>query len=83
MIIDGRYSQSEDKQCIQFLNHPGSAYLRVMQYYQEEKEWNISHENTTENWEKFLSQYFAENIEMNIKLFHKEKLYYEISKKSF
>ena len=81
MIIDDSYSQIEKKrESLEMLSNPGSAYLKIMQYYQEEKIWNTLNQNTTENWEKFLSQYFSENGEMTIKIFEKENSYTEIRK---
>ena len=84
MIIEDSYSQIEKKrESLEMLSNPGSAYLKIMQYYQEEKIWNTLNQNTTENWEKFLSQYFAENAEMTIKIFEKENSYTEIRKLNF
>ena len=84
MIIEECYSQKEKKmESLEMLSNPGSAYLKIMQYYQEEKIWNTLNQNTTENWEKFLSQYFSENAEMTIKIFEKENSYTEISKLKF
>lgn len=81
MIIDDCYSQREkSKESVKMLGNPGSAYLKIMQYYQEEKIWNTINSNSTENWEKFLSQYFSENGEMSIKIHDKENIFYEISK---
>ena len=81
MIVDDCYSQPEKtSEHLVMLSNPGSAYLKIMQYYQEEKKWNSLNTNSTENWEKFLSQYFAENAEMTIKIYNNEKLNYEISK---
>ena len=83
MLLEERYTKKENKYSNEFLNNPGTTYLRVIQFYQEEKKWNIRHPNTTENWEKFISQYFSENTEINIKYYNKEKLYNEISKNNF
>jgi hypothetical protein len=84
MIIEDSYSQIEKKrESLAMLSNPGSAYLKIMQYYQEEKIWNTLNQNTTENWEKFLSQYFSENAEMTIKIFEKENSYSEIRKLNF
>ena len=63
----------------EFLNNPGTTYLRVLQFYQEEKKWNMRRLNTLENWEKFISQYFSENTEINIKYYDKDEVSYEIS----
>ena len=72
MIIEECFSQNENiKISHEMLSNPGSAYLKIMQYYQEEKIWNTLYPNSTENWEKFLSQYFAENSEMSIKISEK------------
>jgi hypothetical protein len=61
------------------LYNPGTCYLKIMQFYQDEK--NISEgKNTMEKWEKFMPKYFTENIEMNVKVYDKENLFYDISK---
>jgi hypothetical protein len=81
MIIDDCFSQKEgSKESLEMLCNPGSAYLKIMQYYQEEKVWNTANQNSSEIWEKFIAQYFSENSEMSIKIHDKENFFYEISK---
>lgn len=60
--------------------NPGSAYLRCLQYYSEEKE--ISLQNGPSKlllWEKFVSKYFAANIEMTVTVLEQDNLFYELS----
>jgi hypothetical protein len=73
-----RAHSSNETQQLMIIN-PGSAYLRILQYYTEEKE--ISQQIGSGKlyiWEKFISKYFSPNIEMSVKFLEKEKLLYEI-----
>lgn len=58
---------------------PGTAYLRIMQYYTEEKEYNKL-PNSFQTWENFIEKYFSEDVEMTVKVYDKDDLFYEISK---
>lgn len=84
MITDEMYVDSTyETEKISKLINPGSAYLRIMQYYAEEKMMNDKRQvETMDIWEKFISKYFSENVEMKIELFEKDKMFYEISKNS-
>jgi hypothetical protein len=81
MIVDEIFFESNGKSINnEMLSHPGSAYLKIMQYYSEEKILNLqSRSNNLETWEKFCSKHFAPNLEMNVKVFEKDTLFYEIS----
>lgn len=81
MIVDevGSSSSKIDDN-IDLLVNPGTTYLKIMQYYAEEKLINEKNlPNKLENWEKFISKYFAENVDMSVKVFDKDDLFYEIS----
>jgi hypothetical protein len=86
MIVDNEsYSYNKKDEIVsevsevdELLVNPGSAYLKIMQYYTEEKMLNKV-PNKIENWEKFIPKYFSEKVEMTIKVFDKDDLFYEIS----
>ena len=81
MIVDEMTVETKQRNHkYEMIVNPGSAYLKLMQYYFEEKKLNFLEGNIKiEIWEKFCSQFFAPNVEMNIKIFEKDSLFYEIS----
>lgn len=87
MIVDSicTYVQEQDTEIeeetkpIDPVLQPGSAYLKLMEYYREEKELNQL-PNKTETWEKFIAKYFSQNVEMSIKVFQEAGMFSEISK---
>jgi hypothetical protein len=81
MIVDDGLYETEMMEIKKYENliNPGSAYLRIMQYYSEEKTFN-RFPNKIEVWENFICKYFSESVEMNIRVFDKDNLFYEISK---
>jgi Fic family protein len=78
IVDDDNFISIKVKEESSMLYNPGSAYLRIMQYYSEEKNYNKI-PNTIKNWEIFIEKYFCDNVEMNIKILDKEKIFYEIS----
>jgi hypothetical protein len=82
MIVDQNFIDSNEKpKNYDMLANPGSAYLKIMQYYSEEKMLNLqSGTKNLETWEKFCGRHFAPNLDMTVKVFEKDSLFYEISR---
>ena len=81
MIINECYNKEEkikkkEEQKKLFL--PGNCYLKILEYYSEEKcLYNKNHDFFT--WEEFIKKYFDEDITMDIIIFEKDQVFYEIS----
>ncbi len=58
-------------------NKPGSSYIKVMQYYYEEKQLNTQ-PCTLKTWETFIQKHFSTSIEMKVDIFENQKLFYRI-----
>jgi len=59
--------------------NPGSSFLKLMQYYNEEKELNSKTTNL-KVWEIFIDKYFSTSVEMEVNIFEKQELFYKIGK---
>jgi hypothetical protein len=69
------------KENYEMLVNPGIAYLKMMQYYADEKLISENQEtNNAVGWEKFISEQFSENCEMCVELYTDNKKLYELSK---
>jgi hypothetical protein len=60
-----------------FFNKPGSSFLKLMQYYYDEKQLN-SQPCTIKTWEPFIEKYFSSTVEMEVNVFENQKLFYRI-----
>jgi len=60
-----------------FFNKPGSSFLKLMQYYYDEKQLN-SQPCTIKTWEPFIEKYFSSTVEMEVNIFENQKLFYRI-----
>lgn len=78
IVIEEFFNSTQKSEKFEQLSNPGSALLRIMQYHNEEKELNKI-PNKMATWQKFVSKYFSENIQMSVKMCDKEDLFYEIS----
>lgn len=56
---------------------PGSSYLKLMQYYYDEKLLN-SEPCTLKTWEAFIEKFFSTTVEMEVNIFENQKLFYRI-----
>lgn len=55
----------------------GSALLRIMQYYEDEKETNQKTTNL-KTWEAFIDKYFSESVFMEVNIFENQSLFHKI-----
>lgn len=66
---------------LEYLLNPGTGYLTLMEYYCDEKILNSQGGiHKIDVWEKFISRHFSNNVVLNVKIFEKDDLFYEISK---
>lgn len=79
MFIDDDFYNLTESEKPKMISNPGSAYLKIMQYYSEEKSlYNTP--NSIEKWEIFSNRFFSNNITLFIEFYDKGNLFYEISK---
>jgi hypothetical protein len=57
--------------------NPGSTFLKIMEYYYEEKQYNYQ-ATDLKIWELFIEKYFTTTVEMEVKIFENQKLFYKI-----
>lgn len=81
MFLNEEYDQIEEGYLkaldIKKTSDPGMGFLKIMQYYSEEKEL-VNKPNTIKVWEKFIEKYFSSKIEMEIKIFENQILFHKI-----
>ncbi len=61
---------------------PGSTLLRIMQYYEDEKETNQKPTNL-KAWETFIDKYFSESVVMEVNIFENQILFHKIGNEIF
>jgi len=76
---DNLQIQEQDNKYMENLmfKNPGSSFLKILQYYYEEKQYN-SQTKDLKTWELFIEKYFSITSEMEVKIFENQKLFYRI-----
>ena len=86
MLVDEENIQFQEQQVKSIennlFNNPGSSFLKLMQYYYDEKELNLQQTNL-KTWENFIEQYFSTTVEMEVNIFENQNLFYRIGKMIF
>lgn len=81
MLVDEENVQIQEQEAksienIMF-NKPGSSYLKLMQYYYDEKQLN-SQPCNLKTWEAFIEKYFSTTVQMEVNIFENQNLFYRI-----
>lgn len=81
MLVEEESIQIQEQESKSFENlmftKPGSSYLKLMQYYHDEKQLN-SQTCNLKTWEAFIENHFSTTVQMEVNIFENQKLFYRI-----